>query len=230
MRGPIVMRMDHGLEEMFEIAHRLFGRLRKPAAARRAPLIVGTFAFLAGAASIGVMALAAWATRQPLIFPSLGPTAFLMFYAPRTPAACPRNAVCGHLIGVASGYVALLVFGVRHAAPALARGVTLPWVGAAALSLGLTGGLMAALRVPHPPAGATTLIVSLGILPRALELFTLLVAVVCLLLLGVLINRLAGIPYPFWGPLPGNCGRSIDFARHCLRRRHGRTGDVRDGN
>jgi len=199
----------HGIEEMVELAHRVLGRLRRPTAARGAPVLVGAFAFFAGAASIAVMALAAWATRQPLIFPSLGPTAFLMFYSPRTPAACPRNALLGHAIGIGAGYLALLAFGVRHAPPALARGVTLPWVGAAALSLGLTGGVMAALRIPHPPAGATTLIVSLGILPRPLELVTLLVAVVCLLLLGLVINRLAGIPYPVWGPVsstpPATC-------------------------
>ena len=191
-----------GMEELHELAHILLGRLRMPGAARAAPLVVGGFAFVAGAASIGVMALAAWLTRQPLIFPSLGPTAFMMFYAPRSPSACPRNAIAGHLIGVVSGFLALTIFGLRHAPPALAGGITPPWVGAAALSLALTGGLMAALRVPHPPAGATTLIVSLGILPRPLELLTLVVAVVCLLLLGLGINRLAGIPYPLWSPGP----------------------------
>jgi CBS-domain-containing membrane protein len=157
-------------------------------------------AFVTGSASIGVMALAAWITRQPLIFPSLGPTAFLIYYAPTSPAACPRNAILGHTIGLVSGYLALIVFGVRHAAPALAGGVTLPWVGAAALSLGLTAGLMTGLRVPHPPAGATTLIVSLGIMPRPLELLALAAAVVGLVLLGFTINRLAGVPYPLWAP------------------------------
>ncbi|HEY2744448.1 MAG TPA: HPP family protein [Polyangia bacterium] len=190
----------HGLEDLHELVHRLSGRLRRPGAARTAPLLIAGFSFLAGAASIGVMALAAWATRQPLIFPSLGPTAFLMFYSPRSPAACPRNAIAGHFIGVVCGYLALLVFGLRHAPPALAGGITLPWVGAAALSLALTGALMAALRVPHPPAGATTLIVSLGILPHPVELVTLLAAVVGLLLLGISINRLAGIPFPLWAP------------------------------
>jgi len=188
------------MEALHELTRGVLRRLRMPQAASGAPLLVGGFAFVAGAASIGVMALAAWVTRQPLIFPSLGPTAFQIFYAPRSPASCPRNAIVGHSIGVASGYLALVAFGLRHAPPALAGGVTLPWVGAAALSLALTGGLMAVLRVPHPPAGATTLIVSLGILPRPLELLTMLLAVACLLLLGLAINRLAGIPYPVWGP------------------------------
>lgn len=190
----------HGLEEMTELAHRVLGRMRVPRPSRGAPLVLGLFAFFTGTAAIGAMALAAWATRQPLIFPSLGPTAFLMFYSPRAPSACPRNAIFGHAVGVISGYLALVAFGLQHARPALAGGVTLAWVGSAALSLGLTAGLMAALRVPHPPAGATTLIVSLGILPRPLELVTLLAAVVCLLLLGLAINRLAGVPYPLWSP------------------------------
>lgn len=189
-----------GTEDLSALLRGVLERLRLPKPSRGARVLAGTLAFMAGATSIGVMALAAWATGEPLIFPSLGPTAFLMFSAPRSPAACPRNAILGHAIGVLSGYVALVVFGVRHAAPALAGGVTLPWVGAAALSLGLTAGLMAGLRVPHAPAGATTLIVSLGILPRPLELLTLFAAVVGLVLLGVGINRLAGIPFPLWAP------------------------------
>lgn len=163
-------------------------------------LSLGIFALTNGALSMGLMALAAWLTRQPLIFPSLGPTAFLIFYVPRAPSACPRNAVCGHLIAVGAGYLALVVFGLTHAQPALSGGVTLPWVGAAALSLGLTAGVMVWLGVPHPPAGATTLIVALGILPKPVELLTLLASVVALVAHGLLINRLAGVPYPLWGP------------------------------
>lgn len=56
------------------------------------------------------------------------------------------------------------------------------------------------LRVPHPPAGATTMIVSLGILTRPEHLAVLMVAVVLLTLQALAINRLAGIPYPLWAP------------------------------
>src|SRR5579883_298173 len=132
----------HGLEEMAELTQRLLDRIRFRRS-EASSIAIGLFAFLTGSSSIAVMALAAWATRQPLIFPSLGPTAFLIFYAPRSPPACPRNALVGHAIAVACGYLSLLAFGLRHAPPALARGITLPWVGAAALSLGMTAGLMA---------------------------------------------------------------------------------------
>ena len=56
------------------------------------------------------------------------------------------------------------------------------------------------LRVPHPPAGATTLIVSLGILHTPAQLGVLMLAVVLLVIAGYVINRLAGIPYPRWSP------------------------------
>jgi CBS-domain-containing membrane protein len=187
---------------MAELAHHFAARLRVPHAATRTPAAVALFAFVTGTASIAVMALASWVTRQPLLFPSLGPTAFLTFYAPRSPMACPRNIIFGHLIGVVCGYLSLVLFGLRHAAPALARGIALPWVGAAALSLGLTAGLMILFRVAHPPACATTLIVSLGILPRPLELLTMLVAVGGLSLMGLAINRLAGVPFPVWSAEP----------------------------
>jgi len=78
--------------------------------------------------------------------------------------------------------------------------VTLARMGAAALSLGLTAGVMAWVRAPHPPAGATTLIVSLGILTDPVHLGVLMLAVVLLVLQGFVINRLAGVDYPYWAP------------------------------
>jgi len=57
-------------------------------------------------------------------------------------------------------------------------------------------------HVPHPPAGATTLIVSLGILREPWQLAVLMLAVVLLVIQGFVINRLAGIPYPLWSPRP----------------------------
>jgi CBS-domain-containing membrane protein len=129
------------------------------------------------------MALAALVTGEPFVFPSLGPTAFLLFSTPLVP-------------------VASLIFGLTDAPPALSTSVTGARVGAAALSLGLTSGLRVLARVPHPPAGATTLIVSLGILREPAQLAVLMVAVVLLVVQGFVINRLAGIPYPVWVTRP----------------------------
>jgi CBS domain-containing membrane protein len=164
--------------------------------------VMGLFACANGLIAIGVMALVALVTGQPFVFPSLGPTAFLLFYTPLVPAASPRNTLGGHLIGVLAGYLALVLFGLTDDPPALASSVSGGRVGAAALSLALTSGAMVWARVPHPPAGATTLIVSLGILREPDQLVVLMAAVLLLVVQGFVINRLAGIDYPLWSPHP----------------------------
>ena len=158
--------------------------------------ILALFSFINGCLSIGTMAVVAVVTGSPFIFPSLGPTAFLFFYTPTAPTASPRNALIGHTIGVVAGYFSLVVTGLTMAGPALSTGVTWPRVIAAALSLGLTSGLMVLLKAPHPPAGATTLIISLGILTQPRQLVILLLAVVMLTVQAFVINQLAGIDYP----------------------------------
>ncbi len=162
--------------------------------------ILALFSFINGCISIGIMAALALITGSPFIFPSLGPTAFLFFYTPTAPTASPRNTVIGHGIGVLAGYFSLVVTGLTMAGPALAVGVSGPRVVAAGLSLGLTAGLMVLLRAPHPPAGATTLIISLGILTKPWQLVILMGAVILLIIQAFVINRLAGIPYPLWKP------------------------------
>lgn len=169
-------------------------------------VVLAVFSMVNGFISIGLMATAALITRQPFVFPSLGPTAFLFFYTPNAPSASPRNAVLGHLVGAVAGWVSLAAFGLLDSGPALGVGVTAPRVAAAALSLGLTSGLMVLLRTPHPPAGATTLIVSLGILRTPAQLGVLMVAVVLLALQAIVINRLAGLPYPIWAARPRKPG------------------------
>jgi CBS-domain-containing membrane protein len=164
--------------------------------------VLGLFALVNGVVSIAIMAAVAALTGAPFVFPSLGPTAFLLFYTPTAPAASPRNALGGHLIGCLAGYLALVMFGLTDRGPALALGVTWPNVAAAALSLGLTSGAMVWCRVPHPPAGATTLIVSLGILREPWQLGVLMLGVGLLVVQGFAINRLAGIDYPVWSPRP----------------------------
>lgn len=163
-------------------------------------IVLALFSLVNGFISIALMSMVALVSHQPFVFPSLGPTAFLFFYTPLAPAASPRNAIFGHLIGAVAGWASLAAFGLLDVGPAIAVGMTAARVGAAALSLGLTSGLMVLFRVPHPPAGATTLIVSLGILRTPAHLAILMAAVALLALQAIAINRMAGLPYPLWAP------------------------------
>jgi CBS-domain-containing membrane protein len=190
--------------DMATIVHGLAARARLGSLVEKhdSTTVLGLFAFVNGVIAIAVMSAVALVTGAPFIFPSLGPTAFLLFYTPMLPASSPRNTLIGHAIGAGSGYLALVLFGLTDHAPALVEGVEWNRVGAAALSLGLTSGLMVWARSPHPPAGATTLIVSLGILREPVDLAVLMVAVALLVVQAYVINHLAGIDYPRWRPAP----------------------------
>ncbi len=183
-----------------QITAGLLGRLRLSWLLARFPerWVWAGFVFVNGFITIGILAVLAMVTRTPFVFPSLGPTAFLLFFTPLGASASPRNTLYGHAIGILCGFGALALTGLTHAPPALATGVDAARVIAAALSLAATGAGMVLLNCPHPPAGATTLIVSLGIVTRPAYLVEIEAAVAMLTLQALAINRLAGLDYPAW--------------------------------
>ena len=203
--------------EMSDILRGVFSRGRLPwlLAHHSQVGVLALFSFINGCLSIGLMSVLAVLTGSPFIFPSLGPTAFLFFYMPSAPSASPRNTLIGRAVGAGAGYLSLVMTG-----PALSVGVTWPRVIAAALSLGLTAGIMVLLRAPHPPAGATTLIVSLGLLTRPWQLALLMGAVIVLTAQAFIINRLAGIPYPLWGPARSSLEATDGNERSTSRENH----------
>ena len=200
--GPPAHRYaEHGPAGLPDVLRGVGLRLRWRRLAERHDerLPLGALALFNGTVSIGLMALAARLTHQPLVFPSLGPTAFLLFYRPHAEASCPRNALVGHLIGALAGLASLTAFGLLNQGPALNH-VSNARIGAAALSLGLTAGCMIWVGTPHPPAGATTLIVSLGFLHTLGAVAVLMGGVALLVAQGLAVNRWAGIDYPIWAP------------------------------
>lgn len=156
------------------------------------------FMFVNGFITITILAGVAMISHTPFVFPSLGPTAILLFYTPLSPTASPRHTLYGHAIGIVCGYASLLLVGLHHAPSAIGTSVDSRRIMAAALSLALTAALMILLKAAHPPAGATTLIVSLGVVTKPFYLVIIEVAVALLVLQGIAINRLAGLDYPLW--------------------------------
>jgi len=163
-----------------------------------ARLVWALYVLLNGFVTIAVLAFVAAVADSPFVFPSLGLTAFLFFFNPLAESSSPRNTLCGHAIGLACGYAAYAITGM-HSFPQTTHGhLYWPRILSAALSLSTTGALMVLLRVNHPPDGATTMIVSLGILSRPWYLPVIEAAVVLLTVQAFVINRLAGLPYPLW--------------------------------
>src|SRR5262249_7973782 len=94
---------------------------------------------------------------------SLGPTAFLQAEYPRSRQASIRHVVAGHMLGMLSGFVAVAVTGAAHA-PTAAAGAPLssPRLAAIAIAVTATILLQLVLRVSHPPAVSTTVLIALG--------------------------------------------------------------------
>ena len=172
----------HGRERhgSFEHVAALLTHLRMTWLLKHLPprLVWSVYVGINGFATIGLLGLLALVTGSPFVFPSLGPTAYLFFFSPLAESSSPRNAILGHAIGLICGYAAFTVtsgFGPTFAAQGA---VHLPRVLAAALALSATGALMALFRMNHPPAGATTLIVALGIISQPRELIVIEIAVI----------------------------------------------------
>jgi CBS-domain-containing membrane protein len=103
--------------------------------------------FLGGAAAIALMALLGHATNSPLLMAPFGASSVLLFGAPYSPFAQPRNLVLGHLLATAVG---LGVFWLAGAG-----------VWQMAISVGLAIALMQLGDCVHPPAGADPLVIML---------------------------------------------------------------------
>ena len=156
------------------------------------------YTFTGSLIAIGLSGAWALAVKQPLVFPSLGATAFLIFETPMAEVGSPRNTIVGHVVGVGAGLLSILIFGLWDHPSVYVSGVSAARVGAIALAVALTGGVLRLLRAAHPPAGATTIIVASGLLARPRQIVDVVVGVVLLTIAGWLLNRAMGVPAPRW--------------------------------
>ncbi|WP_440772289.1 HPP family protein [Natronorubrum sp. DTA28] len=132
---------------------------------------------------ISTTAVMAWLSGLPLLFPSLGPSAFVLALFQDSDATAPRRVIGGHAIGVAAGLFAYHLLGASVsmttvADPGTFEGLRLAASSVLATMLTVAGMLFTDTR--HPPACATTLIVSLGLLSTLLEGALIVVTVVVL--------------------------------------------------
>lgn len=176
-----------------------FSYLYRRSGQRQWPVLV--FVLVTGSLALGIISAAAWLTRLPLLFPPLGPSAFILFYTPMSAQASPRSVFLSHALAVAAGFYSLWLAHWIFPDAGLLGGTALsgPRILATALAMALVSVAMIVVRCPHPPAAATALIVATGYLTEPVQVLGLLGAVALLLLEAVIFIRLqAGLPYPLW--------------------------------
>jgi hypothetical protein len=154
--------------------------------------------FTGSAVAVAVAGAVAVVTHQPWLFPSLGPAVVLHLEKPRAPESSPRNTLIGHAVALLAGYGFLLACGLTDQPPVIQEGVTVPRVIATAGSLAVTALVLLLLGASHAPAGATTLIVSLGLLRAPAQLLVMAGAVVLVTVVDWTFNRATGQDMPVW--------------------------------
>jgi CBS-domain-containing membrane protein len=142
-------------------------------------LLAGIGSFIA----IGALAHGETGLGLPLVVAPFGASCALVFGAPSSQLAKPRNVIGGHLISAALGLLAASLI----ASPALAM--------AAGVGLAIAGMLLT--DTLHPPAGADPIVVVLSHAPLSFLLMPVLVGTLSIVLIGALYHRLVtGHGYP----------------------------------
>lgn len=141
---------------------------------------------------LSVPALAAWATAKPFLFPSLGPTAFALAVS-NSRGDSFRQILGGHFVGVVAGLLCYHLFATRLTLESIPHAWSLgglKLVSSGVLSVGLTTVMMLLTDTSHSPACATTLIISLGLLPTFMDGGLIMLAVAVMFLVQLLLPQL----------------------------------------
>jgi CBS-domain-containing membrane protein len=138
---------------------------------------------LHASALLTVTGVLAVVSGEPFVFPSLGPSAYVLATSRDETKTTARRVLGGHTVGVVAGFLAYhaLAAGLRITAetPAFALDQTQLVASGVLAVAGTTAGMLAT-ETRHAPACATTLIVSLGLLSSLAEASVILVAVAVL--------------------------------------------------
>jgi len=140
-------------------------------------------ASVSGTFAIAALTLLSDLTGMMLLMAPFGATCVLLFSVPSSPLSQPANVIGGHLVSASIGIL------IHTLIPSF-------WW-AMALAVGLSIGVMAALRVTHPPAGADPIVVFIENLDVSYLIFPVAVGSVILVLFAWAFHSISPITnYP----------------------------------
>lgn len=148
------------------------------------------YATLGEGALIVILGAIGWALHMPLIFPSLGPTAYEQVEKPTSPSAKLYNVVVGHLVAMGAAFLALWVLKAWTAPIVASAGFISPLrLAAAAIAVVVTVIVTLALKANQPASLATALLVSLGSMQKGRDALAIVIAVLILAAIGEPVRR-----------------------------------------
>lgn len=151
------------------------------------PLLEAGLILLMGAVSL--------ALGMPLLFASLGPTAYEQIEKPELPSARFYNVVVGHWIGMGCGFAALALLRAWNAPELLTVGRSgAVRVEACGIAVALTAVSTLLSKAGQPAAYATAMLVALGSMQRARDALSIALAVLILGAIGEPIRRMRLVP------------------------------------
>lgn len=139
----------------------------------RTALVAGLGGFLA----IGVLATINATEALPLLIAPFGASCVLVFGAPASPFAQPRNVIGGHVVTALMGLMAVAIFG--------------PGPLGIAAGVGLAIAAMILTDTVHPPAGANPIVVALTQAGWPFIATPVLVGATAIVVMGLAYNRVA---------------------------------------
>jgi CBS domain-containing membrane protein len=176
-----------------------FGYLLRGLQNRR--LLQVVFVLTAGVTALGTITATAYLTNLMLLFPPLGPSAFILFHTPLAETASPRNVILAHTLALLAGLISVALANVIIPDAGVHGQAGLNWASVIAIAsaMGLASIAMVMLNCVHPPAAATALVAAMGFLNNLVQVGGVLIAVIILVCEAIVFNRiLGGLPYPLW--------------------------------
>ena len=132
--------------------------------------------FIGGLIAISCLGILSNLSTYPLLIAPFGASTVLLFGAPNSPLAQPRNLILGNIFGAISAVLSVKILGLSYISCAIAVSI--------AISLGQI------FRCLHPPAGA---IAVLGVISNAKMLYVItpvLTGSILLLILAIMFNKI----------------------------------------
>lgn len=166
--------------------HILYGKESIPARASNKDILFG---FIGGMLSILSLLLISKISGYTMIMAPFGATCVLLYAAPLSPLAQPRNIIFGHVISAAIGLLCLNILGTSTFSIACA--------------VGLSIACMQFFQCVHPPAGANPLVILLTahetVYHISFLIFPVLLGSILLVLIAYFVHYLNRTAWPIYG-------------------------------